>query len=170
MIKFVILGFLMDKELTGYDIKQIMIQSTSNFMNASFGSIYPALDRLEKDGLITAAEIIEKGKYKKVYAIDKRGRDVFIQWLEGPIDFMKSYEDILVKIFFYAHLPKEKAIRHIEQLIADIHNKIENLENLEIGIKDIAGCFEISTFYFGIDHLKFMVKWYEKFLNDLKRE
>ena len=35
MIKFVILGFLMDKELTGYDIKQIMIQSTSNFMNAS---------------------------------------------------------------------------------------------------------------------------------------
>ncbi|AOT69617.1 PadR family transcriptional regulator [Geosporobacter ferrireducens] len=169
MIKFVILGFLMHKELTGYDIKQIMIHSTSNFMNASFGSIYPALDRLEKDGLITATKIIEKGKYKKVYAIHETGKEVFIQWLEEPMDFMKSYEDILAKIFFYGHLPKEKAIRHIEHLIEDIHKKIENLEKLETKIKDIADRFEISTLYFGIDHLKFVVGWYGRFLNDLKK-
>lgn len=167
MIKYVILGFLMNEKLTGYDIKQRMIQSTSNFMNASFGSIYPALDRLENNGLINATEVIENGKYKKVYAINKVGKEAFIKWLEEPIDFMKSYEAILAKIFFYEHLPKEKSVKLIEQLIEDINNKIKNLEKLEIEIKNVAGYFEASTLYFGIDHLKFIANWYEKFLKDL---
>ncbi|SNS17984.1 transcriptional regulator, PadR family [Anaerovirgula multivorans] len=167
MIKFAILGFLMYKELTGYDIKQFMIQSTSNFMNASFGSIYPALDKLEKDGLISSTKVVEKGKYKKVYEINERGREVFISWLEEPIDFMKSYEDILAKIFFYGNLPKEKASELIEQLIVDINQKIENLEKLESVVKCKTGYYEISTLYFGIDHLKFMADWYGKFLYDL---
>lgn len=167
MIKYVILGFLMYKSFTGYDIKQFMIQSTSNFMNASFGSIYPALDKLEKDGFITSTKIVEKGKYKKIYEINERGKALFIKWLEEPIDFMKSYEDILAKIFFYGHLPKEKASDLIEQLLEDINQKIENLEKLEAEIKNVAGYFEASTLYFGIDHLKFVRNWYEKFLKDL---
>jgi DNA-binding PadR family transcriptional regulator len=169
MIKFVILGFLTYKELTGYDIKQIMAQSTSNFMNASFGSIYPALNKLENDGLINSKKVIENGKYKKIYTINETGEHIFIKWLEEPIDFMRSYEDILVKIFFYEKLPKEKASKLIEQLIEDIKKKLEELEKLEIEIKCEAGYFEISTLYFGIDHLKFMVDWYEKFLDDLNK-
>lgn len=167
MIKFIILGFLTYKSLTGYDIKQIMIQSTSNFVNASFGSIYPALNKLEKDGLISSTKVIEDGKYKKIYTINEAGEDIFIQWLEEPIDFMRSYEDVLAKIFFYEKLPKAKASKLIEQLIEDINEKLVELEKLEQEIKGGAGYFEISTLYFGIDHLKFMVNWYERFLNDL---
>ncbi len=170
MVKYVILGFLMYGELTGYDIKQIMRQSTSNFMNASFGSIYPALDKLEKEGLINSTKAIENGKYKKIYAINSSGEEAFIKWLEEPVDFMRSYEDILSKIFFYERLPKEKAPKLIEQLLKDINCKIEDLERLELEIKDKAGYFEISTLYFGIDHLKFMANWYGKFLEDLKHQ
>ncbi|QUH19249.1 PadR family transcriptional regulator [Alkaliphilus sp. B6464] len=170
MIKFMILGFLTYKELTGYDIKQAMIQSTSNFMNASFGSIYPALNKLENDGLINSTKVIENGKYKKIYTINETGEDVFLKWLEEPIDFMRSYEDILVKIFFYEKLPKEKVSKLIEQLIEDINRKLEELRKLETEIKHKAGYFEISTLYFGIDHLKFMVGWYEKFLDDLNKD
>ncbi|WP_236880832.1 PadR family transcriptional regulator [Clostridioides difficile] len=47
MLEYIILGFLMEKELSGYDLKQIMSESTSYFFDASFGSIYPALKRLE---------------------------------------------------------------------------------------------------------------------------
>lgn len=167
MIKFIILGFLTYKNLTGYDIKQIMIQSTSNFANASFGSIYPALNKLERDGLINSTKVIEDGKYKKVYCINEAGNDTFIKWLEEPIDFMRSYEEILAKIFFYEKLPKKKVSQLVEQLIEDINKKLEELENLEVEIRDEAGYFEISTLYFGIDHLRFMASWYEKFLKDL---
>ncbi|WP_051569201.1 PadR family transcriptional regulator [Alkaliphilus transvaalensis] len=170
MIKFVILGFLMHKDLTGYDIKQIMLQSTSNFMNSSFGSIYPALDKLEKNGYVNSTKLIEKGKYKKVYSINDGGRVVFMKWLEEPIDFMKSYEEILAKVFFYGHLPREKATELITQLIIDINKKIKELEELEVKLKSVAGIFEASTLIFGLDHLKFMQAWYEKFLIDLNKD
>lgn len=47
MLEYIILGFLLSKDLTGYDLKQRMAKSTSFFFDASFGSIYPALKRLE---------------------------------------------------------------------------------------------------------------------------
>ncbi len=166
MIKFVILGLLTYGSFTGYDIKQIMLRSTSNFMNASFGSIYPALNKLEKEGLIRSTKAIENGKYKKVYTIDEIGEKEFMGWLEEPIEFMRSYEDILAKIFFYEKLPKEKASKLIKQLISDINKKIQELEELEVEVKPVAGYFEASTLNFGIDHLKFMASWYEKFLNN----
>ncbi len=169
MIKYVILGFLTNKDLTGYDIKQTMVQSTSNFMNASFGSIYPALEKLEKDGLISSTRAVENGKYKKVYSINDSGRQAFDKWLEEPISFMKSYEDILTRIFFYGKLPGEKVLQLIEHLIDGINKKIEELLKLESEIKCIAGYFEISTLYFGIDYLRFMADWYGKLLQDFNK-
>lgn len=170
MIRYVILGFFMYSKLTGYDIKQIMLQSTSNFMNASFGSIYPALDKLEKEGLISSTKAVENGKYKKVYEINEVGKAEFIKWLYEPVDFMKSYEDILAKIFFYGHLPREKASELIKKLIEDINTKRAGLEKLETEIRGMAGKFEISTLYFGIDHTKFMIDWFGRMLEDLNRE
>ncbi len=32
MLEYIILGFLMEKELSGYDLKQIMSESTSYFL------------------------------------------------------------------------------------------------------------------------------------------
>lgn len=169
MIKFVILGLLSWRKLTGYDIKQVMQQSTSNFMNASFGSIYPELNKLEKGGLIEATKVVENGKYKKVYEINANGKEEFLRWLEQPIDFMRSYEDILAKVFFYEMLPLEKAAELIEQLISDIDKKIEDLEGIREAVSKGANFFSASTLYFGIDHLRFVSNWYGKFLMDIKK-
>ncbi len=168
MVKNVILGFLMYKNLTGYEIKQIMSHSTSNFMNSSFGSIYPALKQLEKKGLISYTNSIEKGKYKKIYEINKKGKEEFIQWLQEPINFMKSFEEILSKVFFYRYLSVNQSIELINRLIEDINHKLDNLDDLKIKIQDDAGFYEFSTLRFGIDHLKFIKNWYQQFLNEMK--
>lgn len=167
MIKYVILGFLTYGNLTGYNIKKIMEKSTSNFMNASFGSIYPELNKLEKNGLISSMESTQNGKKKKVYEINDSGRREFIAWLEEPINFMKSYEDILTKVFFFGKLPEEKAVELIDQLIENIDKRIEELQRLEQEIKKYADIFEASTLYFGLDHLRFMRDWYSKLLKEL---
>ncbi len=52
MLQFVILGFLMNCDMNGYAIKKKMSLSTVNFVDASFGSIYPALKRLHQHGYI----------------------------------------------------------------------------------------------------------------------
>ena len=50
-VKFPILGFLMEAEATGYDLKQRFQDPVGFFYRVSDGSIYPALKKLARDGL-----------------------------------------------------------------------------------------------------------------------
>ena len=44
----VVLGLLMGKELSGYDIKIVFEDVFTHFFDGSFGMIYPTLRQLEK--------------------------------------------------------------------------------------------------------------------------
>ena len=44
----VVLGLLMQKELSGYDIKIVFEDVFTHFFDGSFGMIYPTLRQLEK--------------------------------------------------------------------------------------------------------------------------
>ena len=52
MLELAILGLLMDHDLHGYDIRGQIRDRLGLFSNTSFGAIYPALNRLEREGLI----------------------------------------------------------------------------------------------------------------------
>ncbi len=107
MLEYIILGFLMEKELSGYDLKQIMSESTSYFFDASFGSIYPALKRLETKGYIHYHEVIDGSKLKKLYSITNTGKEVFLEWLKKPINFLKQSKTTLLIYSFTSIYPKK---------------------------------------------------------------
>ena len=108
MTEYILLGFLMERNMTGYDMKQYMSKSTSYFMDASFGSIYPSLKRLVQKNLICLEEIVENGKLKKVYYITEQGRKEFMTWLRSPIEISKtSAASALSKIFFFDNLSND---------------------------------------------------------------
>lgn len=100
-LEYIILGFLMSSEMSGYDLKQKMTESTSNFFDAGYGSIYPTLKRMEAKSFISLREIVEGGKYKKLYAITELGKSEFLNWLELPVEFSRTKTDHLIKIFFF---------------------------------------------------------------------
>ena len=52
-IKFPILGFLMESAMTGYDIKRRFRDPIGFFYRASDGSLYPALKKLAREGMVT---------------------------------------------------------------------------------------------------------------------
>ena len=51
-----ILGLLEEKDLHGYEIRRQLRDNLGILANVSFGSIYPALSRLEKTGAVVATE------------------------------------------------------------------------------------------------------------------
>jgi DNA-binding PadR family transcriptional regulator len=75
--EYILLGFLMERDMTGYDMKQHMSFSTSYFVDASFGSIYPSLKRLQQKRLVESNETVEKGKLKKPIPSTSTGRRNF---------------------------------------------------------------------------------------------
>jgi DNA-binding PadR family transcriptional regulator len=56
MLELAILGLLHDQELHGYEIRRRLRDELGLFANISFGSLYPALSRLESSGLVAVTE------------------------------------------------------------------------------------------------------------------
>ncbi len=56
MLDLAILGLLHDQELHGYEIRRRLRDELGLFANISFGSLYPALSRLEKAGAVAVTE------------------------------------------------------------------------------------------------------------------
>jgi DNA-binding PadR family transcriptional regulator len=56
MLELAILGLLEDQELHGYEIRKRLRDELGLFSNISFGSLYPALSRLERGGAVRAIE------------------------------------------------------------------------------------------------------------------
>ncbi|SDN68919.1 PadR family transcriptional regulator [Acetanaerobacterium elongatum] len=168
MIEYIILGFLMRQAMTGYDIKQYMGYSTAYFMDASFGSIYPALKRLTEKGLISLSEVVEGGKLKKVYSITNAGRESFSKWLGSPIEASKNnISGSLTKIFFLSYLPKEQAAALLHGYIRDIDEYRQGLTKLRELVILHANGFELSTLDFGLDYYTFIIDWYSRYLQNL---
>ncbi len=56
MLDLAILGLLEERDLHGYEIRRQLRENLGLLANVSFGSIYPALTRLEKSGAVVATE------------------------------------------------------------------------------------------------------------------
>ena len=164
----VILGFLSLADMTGYDIKQLISISTSFFYNASYGSIYPILRRLEKRGLVKSREVIEGRKVKVVYSITDDGRKEFLDWLEKPAAPANIRYEFLVKLFFARYLPKDKLLKMISDHIAEIRTALEELKDIKKRVKNHADIYHTYTLKFGIDFFTFLLKWYENLYEEIK--
>jgi DNA-binding PadR family transcriptional regulator len=113
-IKFPILGFLMESEMTGYDVKRRFRDPIGFFYRASDGSLYPALKKLALDGMVTMRAEQHGRRARKVYAITAKGREHFLRTLREPAQPIFVYDEAQVKIYFAHHDP-EAALHHIER-------------------------------------------------------
>ncbi len=87
-VRTLCLSILYDGEATGYEIRRLSVEGESSyFVEASFGSIYPALAKLEKDALVRSRIEPQDGKpSRKVYSITDAGRQAFEQALLEPLE------------------------------------------------------------------------------------
>ena len=82
-IKFAILALLKDKPRYGYDIIRAMEEQSGGMYSPSPGAVYPTLQALEEQDLVTST--IEEGK--KVYSVTEAGT----AYLEEHKEEVKSH-------------------------------------------------------------------------------
>src|SRR5215813_12254361 len=113
-VKFPILGFLMDSEATGYDLKRRFRHPVGFFYRVSDGSLYPALKKLARDGLVTVRGERHGRRARKVYAITEQGRARFLKMLREPAQPLFVFDETQVKIYFAHHDP-DAALAHMKR-------------------------------------------------------
>lgn len=71
---FLVLLALKDGPKHGYEVASHIKDASKGTFSLSFGSLYPVLHKLEKEGLVKADwEEIGEAKAKKVYSLSKAG-------------------------------------------------------------------------------------------------
>lgn len=129
-VRMLCLAALMGNEASGYDIKKALERGASTgLVDASFGSIYPALARLAEDGLISARSEGGRGRSgKTVYALTAEGRAHFVKTLCGPIPEEKYRSPFLFAMLFADCLPRERVRVMIDQQIAQWEQKLAAMQ------------------------------------------
>lgn len=128
-VRTICLGILTRGDATGYEIKKLFEDGRfSYFVEASFGSIYPALSRLTDDGLVKVREEAGVGRPgRKIYSITEKGRRTFVASLNGPLPEDRFRSPFLFAMMFSDFLDDGRVIAMIDSHIAEIEAKLDQL-------------------------------------------
>ena len=134
-LDYVILAGLIRKPRSGYDLTKWMERETSHFFAIGHSSIYPALARLEREGLVRyEVAPSDQGPERKVYSITEAGREALLSWAGEPAAERQVRDEQLVKALCYGFLPKERALAQLREEKANHEEKLALYEKFERGL------------------------------------
>ncbi len=134
-LELVVLGLLKEQDMHGYELKKRMTESLGLIMHASWGSLYPALARLEAKGAVKAVEarpaipnipmtgslggeravfrLSGEGprgsRNKKVYGITDIGSALFSAMLNNDSEI--DEKGFAIRLAFANHMDSEKRLK-----------------------------------------------------------
>jgi DNA-binding PadR family transcriptional regulator len=129
-VRTICLGILSRGDATGYEIKKNFEEGgLQHFVEASFGSIYPALSRLTEDGLVSVREEAQqKRPDRKVYSITPAGRTALLAALMKPLSEDRHRSPFLFAMLFSDLLPAPRIGALVDGYIAQAEQKIAQLQ------------------------------------------
>lgn len=168
-VRHALLGFLNHRPMTGYELKRYFDQSIHHFWSAKLSQIYPTLNEMKKDGLLTMEVKYQSDKpNRKVYSITEAGRKELQRWLLEPVDLPQMRIPFLIQIFFSGGLKKQEVLiqlrRHLtahQRLLASYKGPVQKVlqKNIEKTGLEREGIFWRLTLDAGIENEKSWIRW-----------
>lgn len=163
MLVNIILGTLMKKSLTGYEIRKCIESGVGMFYKASYGSIYPILAKLLEQEMVSLEETEDASRNQKKYTITPKGRESFLQWLQTNDSDEKKIEAFVAKVFFFDQLEDADVQIQIEAFQMKIqkylHELLEKREYFLTLPHQENFYYKLSTLYYGISKLQSLWEW-----------
>ena len=134
-VRTICLGILTRGNATGYEIRKTFEEGgLQHFVEASFGSIYPALGRLTEEGFVSVREEPqEKRPDRKVYSITPEGRSVLLSTLMRPLAEDRHRSPFMFAMLFADLLPDARVQSLIDGYIAQSEQRRVQLEQKACG-------------------------------------
>jgi DNA-binding PadR family transcriptional regulator len=153
MLELAILGLLKEQELHGYELKKRLVGTLGFASGVSFGSLYPALARLESAGAVKGVESRETvrvphtgslggelatlrgrkpsgprgSRGKKVYGITERGEQLFEELLAAETQSSDDDRIFNLRLAFARYLPPDARIGMLERRRAHLVERLIQL-------------------------------------------
>jgi DNA-binding PadR family transcriptional regulator len=129
MLELAILGLLKERSMHGYQLSKRLTDTLGGFWRVSYGSLYPSLKRLERQGAVEQVfDEQEVGRRKNVYRITERGEIVFRELLdEAGSDATGEDNRFRVRLAFFKYLAPDARIRLLERRRAFLEQRLDTI-------------------------------------------
>ena len=132
MLELAILGLLHESPMHGYELRKRLTGLLGPFRAFSYGSLYPALKRMQAKGLIVEEESVEgtvRRRARKVYRLTPLGQTRFTELVAdtGPANY--SDDGFGVHLAFFSRTPAEARMRILEGRRRQVEERREGLRD-----------------------------------------
>ncbi len=131
MLDLAILGLLKEKPMHGYELKKRLSYMLGHFWSVSYGSLYPAMKRLEKSGSIERAySVKEKTRHRNVYRITAAGNERFMTLLADKVseDSLADTDKFDIRMAFFQYLDPETRLVLLERRHTCLEEQVDRFK------------------------------------------
>lgn len=142
------LGVLADGEASGYEIKKSLQEEFGLLMDVSHSSIYPALNDLLQEGLVSCLEVRQEGKPdKKIYRLTDAGERALAEGLARSPARHKLRSEFLSVLIFVEYLPPERLRQILDERHEEFRQQLglaapyldDRSEEVSVGVRFVSG-------------------------------
>lgn len=134
MLELAILGVLKEQPMHGYELRHYLSFIVGHIWQLSYGTLYPALRRLEKRGELTKQTIRDgRGPAKHVYALTAQGERTFLALMAAiasPTEISDPHKFTL-RLIFFRYLDHAAREAMLAQRLKFLHENRESLAEME---------------------------------------
>jgi DNA-binding PadR family transcriptional regulator len=172
---YALLGLLHGNPSSGYDLRKVFSSTSMKVYSDSPGAIYPALRRLERQGLISST--IEEGaglRRRQLFRLTPKGLAELKIWITRPVireELIWGEQGILLR-FAFAHTAAGAvaALELLKSLEAELETYIPSLhEELRAG-KSAMPLSARLAFQWGIRGNESLLEWTRSAISTYKKE
>ncbi|MHC0039718.1 PadR family transcriptional regulator [Pseudoneobacillus sp. C159] len=174
MVRLMILGLLKLKELSGYEIQQVLQTSQTDIWAGVLpGSIYHALKKMDKEGLVEVSSVEQTGhRIKAIYKITPKGEEEFIILLKESLreKSVSLPSTLYAAMAFLRELPLEDQLAALQEQMTVLEKELELLKAGEKIKEQYVALDAIAKLQFEnmFDHYRLQIDFLKKLMEQLK--
>ncbi|UCG87931.1 MAG: PadR family transcriptional regulator [Gemmatimonadota bacterium] len=170
-LDYALLGLLHQSPQSGYDLRKIFETMAMGSFSGSPGAIYPALGRLEREGLIKGeVDATTALRPKKVFRPTKAGRQTLTNWLLREIerdDVERRVDELLLRFAFHWVLDNKTATRRfLESFSSEVEGYLEALNRQQRQLPVETPLHARLALTAGIEQYRACARWARKALKE----
>ncbi len=164
MLEIGILGVLKERPMHGYELKKKLSFLLGHFWQVSYGSLYPALKRLEKRGAIERFySSKEKSKRRNVYRLTGDGEQLFQDLLSatGTVSEAEDSEKFSVRMAFFQYMEPETRLWLLERRKHFLQERLTEMKGYgkTARDKDETDTYRLGMFRHRIELTEYDIAW-----------
>jgi DNA-binding PadR family transcriptional regulator len=171
MLELAILGLLKERPMHGYQLKKRLADTLGSFWQVSYGSLYPALKRLQREGAVEMTFPREQvGRRKNVYRITKDGETLFADLLERAGHETTEDNGFQVRFAFFRYLKPETRIRLLERRRTFLEGRWSSLKQSLQNYKERIDGYTTSLMNHQLEATERDIRWLDDLIQTERRQ